>query len=95
MQGEVRSQSDAQVTERQLEVLRVVDDLHRAEGLPPAVRQLGAVLGIASTNGVMDHLRALQKKGLLERRPKVSRGLFVTAAGRQLLDAATAEAGLP
>ncbi len=83
------------ITERQLDVLRTVDRLRREDGLPPAVRQLCKVLGIASTNGVADHLRALQRKGLIERRPMVSRGLFITDVGRQLLEAGTGAGGQP
>ena len=75
----------APVTTRQVEVLRAIARLREQMGIPPTVRELAGDLGIASTQGITDHLRALEKKGLIERRPLVSRGLFLTTAGRQLL----------
>jgi repressor LexA len=45
-------------TPRQREVLRLVDS-------GAALREIGAQLGIGSTNGVTDHLRALERKGLI------------------------------
>lgn len=36
-------------------------------GVAPTYREIGAALGIGSTNGVSDHIKALIKKGYLER----------------------------
>jgi repressor LexA len=36
-------------------------------GIPPTLRELGDALGIKSTNGVADHIKALIRKGYLER----------------------------
>lgn len=36
-------------------------------GVFPSYREIGAALGIGSTNGVSDHLKALEKKGYIER----------------------------
>jgi repressor LexA len=44
-------------------------------GAPPTVREIGAGLGIASTNAVSDHLKALVRAGLIEKVPHRSRGL--------------------
>lgn len=35
----------------------------------PSIREIGATMGIASTNGVSDHLRALIRKGYVARSP--------------------------
>src|SRR5688572_29161545 len=63
-------------TDRQVEVLRLV---HAGENL----RAIGNALGMTSTNGPADHIRALVRKGLvIEAKPyaKVGR-LKLTAAG--------------
>ena len=69
------------ITARQLEVLEAITRLTREEGYPPTIRELGAALEIASTNGVMDHLRALRKKGHLAWVPGRSRTLRVLRTG--------------
>lgn len=73
------------LTYRQLELLRAIAD-GIADGLPPTIRELGDRLGITSTNGIADHLRALERKGYIERRaPRVARGLRITESGKRLL----------
>jgi len=39
-----------------------------SQGVVPTYREIGAALGIGSTNGVSDHIKALVRKGYLERR---------------------------
>lgn len=70
-------------TQRQIEVLRTIKRATLAKGYPPTLREVGATLRIASTNGVNDHLKRLRAKGLLEEPTDVaqSRGLRLTAAG--------------
>lgn len=70
-------------THRQLEVLRTIKRATLAKGYPPTLREVGALLGIASTNGVNDHLKRLRHKGLLEEQTDVglSRGLRLTTKG--------------
>jgi len=48
----------------------------------PTVREIGAQFGIRSQNGVMCHLRALEKKGVIERIEGVSRGVRIAQAYR-------------
>src|SRR4051794_15104200 len=48
-------------------------------GYPPTLREIGAKMGIRSTNGVNDHLRALERKGYLTREDMKSRALRPTA----------------
>lgn len=52
-------------TERQLQLLRILYDHWYRRAPQPTVRELGDMLGIASPNGVQDHLLALAKKGYL------------------------------
>lgn len=67
-------------TNRQLRVLRFVAEASR-RGLPPTVREIVSEFRLGSTNAANDFLKALTKKGLLEREPKKSRALFITDAG--------------
>jgi len=50
-------------------------------GYPPTLREIGARMGIRSTNGVNDHLRALERKGYLTREDMKSRALRPTGLG--------------
>ena len=47
----------------------------RGEGMPPTNREIGHELKIASTGHVDYHLTMLEKKGLISRQPKKSRGI--------------------
>jgi repressor LexA len=50
----------------------------RERGYPPTLREIGKHMGIRSTNGVSDHLRALKRKGYLDRTRLKSRALTLT-----------------
>jgi repressor LexA len=63
------------LTERQRSVLDFITDSIRKRGYPPTLREIGSHFGIRSTNGVNDHLRALEKKGFLHREDLKSRAL--------------------
>ena len=47
----------------------------KSEGMPPTNREIGRELQIASTGHVDYHLTMLEKKGLIIRQPKKSRGI--------------------
>lgn len=61
------------LTSRQATVLEMIADHIEDVGYPPTIRELGDSLGIKSTNGVNDHLKALEKKGYLTREDAKSR----------------------
>jgi len=63
------------LTDRQREVLDFISDSIKKRGYPPTLREIGCHFGIRSTNGVNDHLRALEKKGFLHREDLKSRAL--------------------
>jgi repressor LexA len=63
------------LTERQQQVLDYIRDSITERGYPPTLREIGAHMGIRSTNGVNDHLRALERKGYLTREDMKSRAL--------------------
>ena len=62
-----------ELTKRQATVLKVIAKYIEEVGYPPTIRELGDALGISSTNGVNDHLKALEKKGYLTREDGKSR----------------------
>jgi repressor LexA len=68
-------------TARQLECLRVIATHVADRGLPPSLREIGAEMGIGSTNGVADHLKALKRKGYITRDGSIKRGLRITDRG--------------
>lgn len=66
------------LTERQREVYEFIREKIRARGYGPTVREIGAHFEISSPNGVMCHLKALEKKGLINREPNMSRAIMLT-----------------
>lgn len=68
------------LTDRQESILRFIIESIRDYGRPPTIAEMGEEFGITSTNGVNDHLIALEKKGYIERTSK-ARGIHVTPKG--------------
>ena len=52
---------------RQQQVLDFIATTLDQAGVPPSLREIGDALGIRSTNGVADHVKALERKGYIER----------------------------
>jgi repressor LexA len=71
------TQSGPKLTVRQRQVLGLIVDASAADGRPPTLREIGRRLGIASTNGVRDHLQALIEKGYIRRDERSARGIHV------------------
>lgn len=78
----------ANLTSRQREVFEFVRELITNRGYGPTVREIGDQFGISSPNGVMCHLKALEKKGLITREPNMSRAI-------QINDEYKEEKGMP
>jgi repressor LexA len=57
----------SQLTERQREIYDFIRDKIETRGYGPTVREIGEGFKIKSPNGVMCHLKALEKKGLIKR----------------------------
>jgi repressor LexA len=74
------------LTERQETILRYVQDFQVQNGYPPSIREIGEFFGIRSTNGVSDHLRALERKGFLQRSGHLSRSLTVVRGPDDVAD---------
>lgn len=63
------------LTNRQREVYEFIKRTIKAKGYCPTVREIGDAVSINSPNGVIGHLRALIKKGLITRQPHLSRSI--------------------
>ena len=68
----------SQLTDRQQSVYDMIRKLIVKRGYGPTVREIGEHFGIKSPNGVMCHLRALERKGLITRSPNKSRAIELT-----------------
>jgi repressor LexA len=82
------AEKEQSLTDRQKEIYDFVRDKIVNRGYGPTVRDIGAHFGIRSPNGVMCHLKALEKKGLIAREPGKSRAI-------QLSDPPRAKTSLP
>lgn len=72
------------LTKRQREVYEFIRSKIRTRGYGPTVREIGTEFEISSPNGVMCHLKALEKKGLILREPNMSRAIMLaTEAAEQ------------
>jgi repressor LexA len=76
------------LTPRQRQVLKFIQDSLTEQGLPPTRAEIAEALGFKSPNAAEEHLRALQRKGVLDLRPGASRGI-------QLKDSLREQIGLP
>ena len=76
------------LTARQRAIYEFIRDLIRMRGYGPTVREVGTKFDIKSPNGVMCHLKALEKKGLITREANRSRAI-------QLVGESPRQTGLP
>jgi repressor LexA len=67
------------LTERQEDVYKFIREKIRGRGYGPTVREIASHFGIHSPNGVVCHLKALEKKGLITREPNMSRAIRLAA----------------
>jgi repressor LexA len=63
------------LTTRQRAIYDFLKDKILTRGYGPTVREIGTRFGIRSPNGVMCHLKALEKKGLITRESHMSRAI--------------------
>src|SRR3981081_1901919 len=65
------------LTDRQREVLEIIDKSMRDRGYPPSVREIGESVGLTSPSTVHSHLNTLQRLGFLRRDPTKPRAIEV------------------
>ncbi len=76
------------LTPRQAQILEMIQEFMAETGMPPTRAEIARALGFKSANAAEEHLRALQKKGVLDLLPGASRGI-------QLKDSLREQMGLP
>jgi repressor LexA len=69
--------TDIVLTQRQREILDVIDRAMRERGYPPSVREIGLAVGLTSPSTVHTHLASLQRLGFLRRDPTKPRAIEV------------------
>jgi len=76
------------LTERQQQILDFIRDRQETTGCTPSTREIQEHFRFSSQNAVMDHLRALERKGALERPPGKARSLILksTASRSPIID---------
>lgn len=67
-----------ELTERQQAILDFISVSAQERGFPPSIREISAQFGIQSTQGVLRHLDALEKKGYLKRDSRAARSMQIT-----------------
>jgi repressor LexA len=77
-----------ELTPRQKQILEMIQEFICDTGMPPTRAEIARQLGFKSANAAEEHLRALQRKGVLELLPGASRGI-------QLKDSLREQMGLP
>lgn len=65
------------LTNRQSEVLKLIQEHMASTGAPPTRAEIATFMGFKSPNAAEDHLRALARKGCIELVPGTSRGIRV------------------
>jgi repressor LexA len=83
------------LTKRQEQTLDFIRSSISERGYPPTLREIGEHMGIRSTNGVNDHLRALERKGYLRREDMKSRALKLVDAGATLSESVPENDAVP
>lgn len=69
--------STERLTDRQEQILRVIDQHLTERGYPPSVREIGEAVGLTSPSSVQNHLNRLNELGFLRRDPTKPRALEV------------------
>lgn len=65
------------LTDRQRQILRYIDETIRDRGYPPSVREIGTAVSLTSPSTVHTHLRSLERMGFLRRDPALPRAIEV------------------
>lgn len=72
-----------ELTPRQSEILKLIQRFTRETGRPPTRAEIARELGFRSANAAEEHLRALQRKGVIDLVPGASRGIRLLDEDRE------------
>ena len=78
----------SELTPRQREIVKLIQESLRDNGMPPTRAEIANELGFKSPNAAEEHLRALARKGVIALVPGASRGI-------KLMDTMREQLGLP
>lgn len=73
------------VTKRQKQLLKAIYDSFSTTGYPPNFDEMREKLDVASNQGVLDLLRSLEKKQLIQREPRLARSITILPLGYEVL----------
>lgn len=73
------------LTPRQQQILEFIRQCIAENGMPPTRAEIAEALGFRSANAAEEHLRALQRKGMLELKAGASRGIVLKDVLREQL----------
>ncbi|HOV22035.1 MAG TPA: transcriptional repressor LexA [bacterium] len=65
------------LTGRQKEILKFIKNFTEKNGYPPTIEEIMGKFSFSSPNAVISHLSALEKKGIIERKGNISRGIII------------------
>ncbi|HZK49875.1 MAG TPA: transcriptional repressor LexA [Thermoleophilia bacterium] len=71
------------LTSRQSEILRIIQETLGAQGYPPTVREIGMAVGLSSPASVQNHLTALEEKGYIRRGASKRRAIEVVGVSSE------------
>ena len=83
------------LTQRQAQILELIRESVASTGYPPTRAEIAAEFGFRSANAAEEHLRALERKGVIEMIPGASRGLRLVTPPRGLPLVGRVAAGNP
>ncbi|MDP1672761.1 MAG: transcriptional repressor LexA [Burkholderiales bacterium] len=69
------SEAQRALTPRQVEILRLIEAHVEESGFPPTRAEICSAMGFSSPNAAETHLRALERKGVIEMTSGASRGI--------------------
>ncbi len=72
-------------TQIQHDILLFIHHHIMENGFPPSIREIASRLEGVSRTVVASHIDSLTDRGLLDRKPGISRGITITEQGRQAL----------
>ncbi len=70
------------LTRRQRAIYEFIVGQVHLNGIPPTLMEIAAAFGLASAAGISDHLKAIERKGFIRRRPGASRGIELARLAR-------------
>jgi repressor LexA len=79
---------EIELTKRQEEILEFIITHVEKSGFPPTISEIQKEFNFKSPNAVQDHIKAIERKGLIRRSPNKWRGLEVVGFTKSRNDAA-------